>query len=142
MEAYKTYEEGDKQMTEAHKKILKMIEAVDPSDDAGMDDIDELVFRYCGNGCYPAIPLLRRLIYWYSKFPRYTRSRDALKAIRPEGWITYKHGQDMATGVWITVLVNLDYGGKNAKSSGEQLTKELAELHAIIQAIAHERGRE
>jgi hypothetical protein len=67
-------------------------------------------------------------------FPSYSRSRDALKAIRPEGW---KFKTEYFAGQFHTVpfLRNpfaLPY-------SPLLPSEELAELHAIIQALEYER---
>lgn len=69
----------------------------------------------------------------YSDIPNYSRSRDALKAIRPEGW-------------WFEVWQHPD-GWRAALAKGpvwfcasKQKTECLAELHVIIQAIAFERS--
>lgn len=69
--------------------------------------------------------------------PSYTISRDALKAIRPEGW---------CPGVWVycggsrCIISGYPQGQLIECDSGICKNEELAELHAIIQAIAHERG--
>jgi hypothetical protein len=109
-----------------HEQILKMIEAVDPSDTAKMDEIDAMVFRYVtkDNRSWVGLPK-----------PKYTRSRDALKAIRPEGF--YFNGGFVGKYA--------EYEADNFSiprikfNSGDKLTEELAELHAIIQAVAFER---
>lgn len=113
--------------------ILKMIEEVDPADTAKLDEIDARVYEFLdfpdsNIGC-----------------PEYTRSRDSLKSIRPEGWgfnnyYHYKHGIDSqlhscSAGHW---KVNQ---WENTIFAEALPTEELAELHAIIQAIDHERGR-
>lgn len=106
-----------------HETILKMIEEVDPNDTAKLDEIDRLVDEYEWNG-------VSQLLYP----PQYTRSRDALKEIRPNGWVfTITSGNEplvwcLKNGVQIKAVVN------------EFTTEELAELHAIIQSIAYERG--
>lgn len=67
----------------------------------------------------------------------YTRSRDALKAIRPDGWDFidvyggYNHNK------WI---FNINMGSFNTKGAVLP-TEELAELHAIIQTIEYERSK-
>lgn len=70
---------------------------------------------------------------------RYTRSRDALKAIRPRGWgfdiQTHNHRGDVVSWRCIAELCDKQVHF----SSGVLLSEELAELHAIIQAIAYER---
>lgn len=120
-------------------EILKMIETVDPSDRSALDDIDLAVGEYLG------------------KFPKpvskYTRSRDALKAIRQDGWFLKIQGAMSAftrrqagefLGGWLCDMAD------NTDGSGESMhwvhsykcglpTEELAELHAIIQSIEYER---
>jgi len=129
-----------------HEIILKMIEEVSVDDTDKLDEIDIKVFRHCGQGCYPAIPLPN------SKFPPYTRSRDALKKIRPEGWIirlyqtpVYNPRKPNNANLY---HFNMDkYFFLESEEEYNQInvramhlpTEELAELHAIIQAIAHER---
>ena len=104
----------------AAETILKMIEAVDPADTATMREIDERVFAF-----------LNELDFILDNMSatKYTRSRDALCSIRPEGW----YFAIFSTGV-----------ARAWKSKNDQpletigATEELAELHAIIQAIAYE----
>src|SRR5689334_14421562 len=86
-------------MTEA-ETILKMIEAVDPADTAKLDEIDLAVAYYLVGGGfrYKIIHSPERITrterqgdwitvpYKYQSRFRYTRSRDALKIIRPQGW--------------------------------------------------------
>lgn len=55
-----------------HEIILKMIETVDPDDSVKLDEIDLAVYKYIGE--------------LHMMLPKVTRSRDALKAIRPDGW--------------------------------------------------------
>lgn len=58
----------------AAEEILKLIESVDPSDSATKKQIEIKVWNYLN-------PDKPRKFY---AIPRYTRSRDALKAIRPQ----------------------------------------------------------
>ncbi len=135
----------------SHIEILRMIEEVDLNDTAKLDEIDARVwcylyrpdkefcgvdkyhFRYKGEDQY-------EVSISYQDTPtlkQFTRSRDALKAIRPEGW-------------WFSITPNdfdkFDVVGfrqkeimVNATRTRFFPTEELAELHAIIQAIAYER---
>lgn len=150
-------------MTEANK-ILELIENVDPEDNDALDEIDARVWcllyfvkflRLCDNDHYFAVDkegeYLRPLI-------RYTRSRDALKHIRPEGWY-FTHGNEVETQpvnrmnfslVKNPVTVKYDcyaykyQAGCNRHpyvEAPESPTEELAELHAIIQAIEYERSK-
>jgi hypothetical protein len=113
--------------------ILKMIENVDPADRDKLDEIDQTVCDYLGKLARP--------------LPRYTRSRDALKAIRPAGW--------QFELVWISKQECIGYNGhdkylarlvhadttKQAVYYHHRHSEELAELHAIIQVIAYERAQ-
>ncbi len=147
------------------QEILKMIESVDPADTAKLDEIDARVWCYlnektfigkdssgfyvwdssndfrfkevidgkitqasksiCGDGGHSFCP--------EPVVKKYTRSRDTLKAIRPEGWewdmmwnetVQY-YGAGSGFEVWSPANPALP-------------TEELAELHAIIQAIDYE----
>lgn len=149
-------------------KLLQMIETVDPADTAKLDEIDArvwcwmkghdpelLVYELNQDG--EAISEDRKQEFWkeyplknvqnpfavYSSY-RYTRSRDALKAIRPEGWtIEIYNGVDgnHARIFDIKTLLDPSRGDDFSFESPLRLpTEELAELHAIIQAIAYERG--
>jgi len=66
-------------------------------------------------------------------FKNYTRSRDALKAIRPVGYKTFQ--------------ITYNVAGRYTCFAGRRFdmislpTEELAELHAIIQAIEFERAQ-
>lgn len=117
-------------MSEA-KKILEMIEEVDPSDTDKMDEIDARVWAYKKNVEKRLADI--GLLLADQSAPRYTRSRDALKNIRPEGWeiAVHQHCSDE-----FTVFLDND---KYTTSSHSLPTEELAELHAIIQAIEWER---
>ena len=104
--------------------ILKMIETVDPSDADEMDKIDLAVVDYVDG-------------QWHGR--QFTRSRDALKEIRPKGWnfaiLPLSDGTFCCRG---------SYGDPNrtdGPDSDNLRTEELAELHTIIQAIAYERKR-
>jgi hypothetical protein len=115
-------------------KILSLIETVEPGDAARLDEID------CRVACF-----LQEMEYGapYTKaflraFPQYTRSRDALKSIRPEGWTPATFKTDTA---WYSEYrrgfqTSYDHVVLCLKAP----TEELAELHAIIQAIAFESG--
>ncbi len=128
-------------MTDA-QTILKMIEEVDPSDTAKLDEIDLRVCAYVTGW---------RVIEggWIGKTgagdmqepPQYTRSRDALKAIRPEGWNFEMRSHD--DGVYYECWrLNDDGYVCQYQPSHTSKTEELAELHCIIKAISHERGNQ
>jgi len=139
-------------MTEA-EKILKLIESVKPDDTDTLDEIDARVwcwlngFKYVGREddwtIYENPAYACRIHNGESKTIAdfYTRSRDALKAIRPENYIISlvpwtNNGRDVGS-YSVTIL---PYPDKDMPILvGEAPTEELAELHAIIQAIAYER---
>lgn len=129
-------------------EILKLIETVDPSDTAKLDEIDARVciylrpkkaahlassiagFREKGTPRPTDLELLS------GRVEQVTRSRDALKQIRPEGDWSYasegcgqSHWFDMNLNGWSTTQFGLP-------------TEELAELHAIIQSLEWERNNE
>lgn len=115
-------------MTDA-QTILRLIEAVDPEDSEKLDEIDALVFGLEREIDKVAIAIeVPR-----DSIPSYTRSRDALKAIRPEGFIEI----DVTNGA--RCGLNLRAANYEAFESPKLPTEELAELHAIIQAIEFER---
>lgn len=134
-------------MTNA-QTILKMIEEVDPSDTAKLDEIDARVWCLSHEARFKKMlstPKYYKHGYfsyyqgsvWGSKmvYPpiQYTRSRNALKAIRPEGWKRIII-QGFPCSGW-TVEIYDGAGTPNLP------TEELAELHAIIQAIEYERTK-
>lgn len=128
-------------------EILKLIENVDVNDSDALDGIDARVICYLNgytfNRLHPSYPEKYR--FWIKgedgseskDFVGYTRSRDALKSTRPDGWIfqvspCYKEWQGFA-------LSNDD---KNMLSTTILPTEELAELHAIIQTIEWSRNND
>lgn len=156
--------------TEA-QKILWMIENVSVDDAGALDEIDARFYAWfkCvqyatheGSGldygdCYGR-PLYTKLYTkpkkeqrnGYASVKPYTRSRDALKSIRPEGWC-FEMGF-----TWPDVGNEFTYKAFNRKLGLEDdcegrlcdicltancVTEELAELHAIIQAIEYERSK-
>ncbi|MBO0358641.1 hypothetical protein J0X19_11850 [Hymenobacter sp. BT186] len=137
-------------MTEA-EKILKMIETVAPDDVAMLDEIDCRVRCYVMGWGYGAIHLND---YWNSQqqdpayhaenYPHYTRSRDALKAIRPKGWwfSVSGYGQTFhAVATWSGNPEDVVLTSARTFGSGKaNKTEELAELHVIIQATERDRA--
>lgn len=133
------------------KEILELIENVDHRDTDALDEIDARVCLYLHypDKSYRSHSRGPKQRGWQivflsddgkkkcmnKDFP--TRSRDALKAIRPEGWRFFVHNvyNHQRHLVYVCVVHN------NISSiDGYQLpTEELAELHAIIQAIQWER---
>ncbi len=129
-------------------ELLKLIETVDPSDSAKLDEIDARVWCWMNSNTYDycfrnnANELVAKTPEEnvVTNIPLYTRSRDALKAIRPEGWYFFCNPK------WCIAETKKydDYTGNKLifESSPYCKTEELAELHAIIQAIDYERNNE
>jgi len=107
------------------QKLLKMIETYDPSNHDGMDDIDALVWKYLDMPLAVASP---------------TRSRDILKGIRPDGWFLSMEGWPQDEPPLWRYKISLHKIGNFI--SPPLPTEELAELHAIIQAIEYERNND
>lgn len=171
-------------MTDA-QTILKMIDAVDPSDTAKLDEIDARV--WCWLKGYEFVRMSydhrgkTKLCYFRAENPKYdagnydcdedgneyrtghswndgdlwwaqetkfkprpsfsgyTRDRNALKAIRPEWW-TFEIrtiGKQYDGTIWEHPSVMAKKFPETFPGYGA--TEELAELHAIIQAIEWER---
>lgn len=150
------------------QQILKMIEKIDPNHMVSLNAIDVCVEQYLQKNDKLEI---RRLTHsdsssdcvyiatdkCGSKFqvliPQYTRSRDALKQIRPANYKPYNILNDFIgckknKNHWYFELQKINddgtmFGGiNNISFEGEDLpTEELAELHAIIQAIEYERNK-
>lgn len=139
------------------EKILRLIETAVPGDATILEEIDDRVLCYIaqaellpiGTSDNPGFPLMR----WSDGTttilpprPSYTSSRDALKMIRPNGFVfdmTCRVGgydclaYDNREGMPLWKSYEDWIGG-----AGNQYlipTEELAELHAIIQAIEYER---
>lgn len=131
--------------------ILKMIEQVDPADTAKLDEIDARVWCFVKKVKYKKHGRADTGLWvlysgnWNNlSTPLYTRSRNALKAIRPECPDGFYVGENTAQNFigarWVCwINSGSDY---NQEFRGDGKTEELAELHAVIQAIDHERGRE
>lgn len=126
------------------RKLLTLIENADPADNKALDEIDARVWEFIGPEKHKPgeikYPGLR---------PSYTASRDAIKIIRPEGWITSLHNSIImrtdGPQKWqcqMSMFENVHLKERCAKIvfSGDCNSEELAELHAIIQAIEFERG--
>lgn len=126
--------------------LLKLIETVDPDDCEKLVEIDWQVSLYL----YPDLGLHRKDDgRVYSKrgdlinmiHSRYTRSRDALQTIRPDVIVrgidqfgSYLDGKR----AWRCIFGLRDHPGQEVIAAIGR-TEELAELHAIIQAIELER---
>ena len=119
--------------------ILKLIEEVDPSDTYKLNEIDARVWCWLRCDTYHSSGGTVVRVSYLNKFDevhtfiKYTRSRDALKAIRPQGWEyqTYQKGKE-----WFAELETED-----VSCHVFLLTEELAELHTILQAIEWERTK-
>lgn len=134
------------------QEILGMIEGVDPNDKIKLEEIDAMVFCYVHHGTlgrinrqhwngFEFIPVSGKpFIKGFEQKTAYTRSRDAIKSIRPEGW-SFSCG-------WAAdenkVLFCSSWNNKPRHIVLEAHkglpTEELAELHAVIQAIEHDRS--
>lgn len=140
------------------QEILNLIKTVDPADIAKMDEIDARVWCYLNHDTHE---FLGRGKFEYSyadpnqdaesgiyntRAEKYTRSRDVLKTIRPSGWYVGGIYDDAATGQYDNgyyfILRNKLKTGETARHQMAygMPTEELAELHAIIQAIEYERN--
>lgn len=139
--------------------ILKMIEEVSPDDTEKMDEIDARVWCFVNlrdpeSDCWIGGEKKNQwqAAYMYHDSMEYTRSRDALKAIRPDGWefqADVRFACDIKPeGVLYRFWAMLpDWAKWNPVDnrwiqnieSPKLPTEELAELHAIIQAIDYER---
>lgn len=134
-------------------EILKLIEAVEPSDCKMMDEIDALTwvnFTDHGWSMEDLKPNYREMGFgWFCRkasgfiveVPKYTRSRDALKAIRPQqGCSVFRLFNEDSWDAW---KCQISWWPNSVASkwilSASLPTEELAELHAIIQAIECER---
>jgi hypothetical protein len=135
-------------MTTDAQKILDMIEKVDPADTQKLDEIDArvwcymrgFVFEHADSNFVKANGQLPHL-----GFSKYTRSRDALKSIRKHlqfDGVTRDNRFDKSCGhftAYFTVYIQDNNEELSKALHGHGFTEELAELHAIIQAIEYER---
>lgn len=148
-------------------ELLRLIETANPKNIEELDEIDALVWcwlhneRYISHTGHSRITFEPRsipctaTIYGFAR-PKYTRSRDALKAIRPDGWsfeikgkagdtVQMPHCTVTSPGQWFARLRSqelLDYTFNKIECVGAANTEELAELHATLQAIARERAQD
>lgn len=124
------------------KEILKLIETVNPTDTAKLDEIDARVWHHIASNDpkimqIVGLDILLKELNTFSPRPKYTRSRDALKAIRPHYWC-YEI-QEISGGRFRALL----WKNRVATIEGKYLpTETLAELHVIIQAIEFERSND
>lgn len=130
-------------------EILKLIETVDPEDSETLDEIDARVWCWIEGLEYETKMHTRDGLHIYPKTgstlkgwlyndEKYTRSRDTLKSIRPEGCPVVKVRkvyQNCGCEIY-------NHGWDKSFVSAPLPTEELAELHAIIQAIQWSRENE
>lgn len=140
------------------KTILGMIETVSPDDTAKLDEIDARVWCWLKKDdqfkqfegswirCQSGAKYLKPI-----GSSEYTRSRDALKAIRPRNCFInieprfFCHSHDAnfdGMGFYATAVIpkgEVEQEGFHNFKAALIETEELAELHAIIQAIEWER---
>lgn len=122
------------------KDLLTAISSAKVDDERGLDEIDARVMAFLLNSNYQKhfrnengdieVETGEEITDCVLE---YTRSRDALKKIRPKGW-------RLEIGEWTdgwkaTLWKKLFWVGETYLP-----TEELAELHAIIQAIQHDRA--
>lgn len=134
------------------QKILEMIENVDPNDTNTLDEIDARVWCYNKGYAFDGIEKkgsYMKIFYqdnegsqvvrgfMHNPAPEYTRSRDALKGIRPDGWV-YFVSCDGLSNCAAAIIKEI----KLTRKSPELPTEELAELHVIIQAVKWDRSNE
>lgn len=139
-------------------EILRLIETVDSNNECKMCEINARVYCFL-NDCTFLEPIVDEYrTMWRIQNPDgkihnqfmgtyidYSRSRDALKAIRPEAWqpsMNYSYGGK----VWNFMMIKWGERCTPLKyiNQGDRFwfaTEELAELHAIIQAIQYERDK-
>jgi len=120
------------------KDILEMIEKCDPADSAGLDEIDVMVFSYINGIDY--IKEGYKKYYELIFLPKYTRSRDALKSIRPEGWYYSSGYRNYKSSYWAQLTQKPTNLHSYQFVSLYLPNEELAELYVILSAIEHERG--
>lgn len=116
-------------------EILRMIETVDPAATAKLEEIDFKVWCFIHQPPKDSCFAMR-------KYPEYTRSRDVLKSIRPERWkfkINYIYPEEQELHGWFAFFQKTDPW--KITRAQHLPTEELAELHAIIQAIEYERAK-
>lgn len=137
-------------MNEA-QKILDLIESVDPKDTDTLDEIDARTREFVTGQEYISQFVSEHGTRWYTHMEegeevsdfvsdKYTRSRDALKAIRPEGWIFHHSLAGESGHIYAGFKRGTNLQVISA-ADNRLPTEELAELHAIIQATEYERSK-
>lgn len=146
------------------QEILRLIAALGSTDmnaaevQPRLDEIDARVWCWLERATFLEVVYLPELSFFKFAHPegpdtlrlsdcRYTRSRDALKAIRPAGWWFYANDRLSAKGQegfeqFCAIDTRLPFKqGIQEKIDGQYCpTEELAELHAIIQAVEYDRS--
>ena len=71
-------------------------------------------------------------------YPEYTRSRDALKSIRPKKWPFIKISVDEGGISWASFSERgMNANDQQTRIVGHLRSEELAELHAVVQVIEY-----
>jgi hypothetical protein len=126
-----------------HKKILQLIENVDPNDTAALDEIDALVEVYVLQITFGRDESGCRVTKegWKVQEPaKYTRSLDAQEGIDVNHWElrVWQIGKEFSA--WMGSPWSDEKGRITINSENRFPTEPLARLHAKIQAIAYERA--
>jgi len=115
-------------------ELLKMIEDVDHTSKTEMFALNEEVYEWLLKNNPETV------------YAQFVSSRDALKAIRPEGYsliMSVTFCTDFMKRANLSrslkIKASLQHHIKDSFYSKELPTEELAELHAIIQALDYER---
>lgn len=103
--------------------LLSMLETIDPTDSTALDALDLHVSHFLAH----PLPLC------------YSRSRDVLKSIRPEGFLVKI--EIWPSGPSVMGCFIDENGYVTTFESGGGPTEELCELHVIIQAVAYRRSK-
>lgn len=132
--------------------ILKTIEEVSLDDTTKLDDIDARVWCFLSEldheEALSSHVIYKKLVSG-GGIEKYTRSRDALKGIRPKDFFPLGVGKtcygesaigETANGFIYSIYKPDPFSQKGFFKSKYLPTEELAELHAVIQAIAYTRG--
>lgn len=133
------------------KDILHLIEIVSPDDEAKLNEIDARTHSYLQQEEFVEMTQSTGCVRHYKVRPTvdgdggfrmcgyshlYTRSRDALKSIRPDRFelTEWEYGHEYKFNLIAKIYPEVFYGGG--------ASEELAELHCILQAIEYERSLE
>lgn len=136
----------------AHEHLFNLIENVNPSDWQTLDEIDGRFWCYIHQKAFKSAKRSEKLncLILHLETPDegtdekvvtlrefFSISRDALKLHRPEGWrLEYINLENDHN--YVAWFYNKKYN--IGISSISCKTEELAEMYAIVQAIAYERG--